>query len=233
MTQEGALKISSFIKIPLLLETEEMEKCLAFLIEKEGDLSFYNTFSVCDENQGIYQPNAFLEKYRSYIDALKGKNVGELRKSYPFFSHALSRTSDIFYEVSLENKKRVIKAVKPPIQLQPHEFTFSKESETFYSMVYSEKSVSFGVQFSYPNLFQDPHTHEVYNVDETFPNTSLFKSLRLWIRENTSPTLLVVNGKRFNLPYRIGKNCLSWIGEHPQFKEHSIELYVKTPQSIA
>lgn len=227
MDQEGALKVSSFIKIPLLIDDFEMENLCQFF----GDISFYNTQGVSDFTHGILKAPEFMEHYRSYINALKENKIIALKKSYPIFSYALSVTPDIFYEVKVDETRRVIKATKPPIQMQPHEFFFSQESETFYSMVFSEKSISYGIQFSYPNLYQNPHTHEVYNVDETFPNTSFFKNFRQWVRNNTVPSSFVVNGKKYNLPYRVGKGCFSWLSKHPQLLEN--QIFVKTPSSIS
>jgi len=221
---EGPLKVAQAVKIPLLLDEEEIISLLQFLKSSAPHLAFYNTHGVCAENEGIYSIEEFVHAYHQYVFALKEKRVPNVRSLISFFSSALSATSDIFYEISLENQKRLIKPIRPPIQLQPHEIIYSEESDTFYSMVYSEKSITFGIQLSYPNLFQDPHTHEAIDVDTSpfFPNTALFKALRLWVRENTRATPFIVKEKRMNLPYRLGKKCFPWINLHPQLESNNI-----------
>ncbi len=57
-------------------------------------------------------------------------------------------------------------------------------------MVLSRKSVTWGLQFSYPQLYQDPRTRQIFKVTDTpeFPNTALFSKLQKWIRSETLPT---------------------------------------------
>jgi hypothetical protein len=54
---------------------------------------------------------------------------------------------------------------------------------------------------------------------------ALFRKIQLWSREATRATPFVLEGKRINVPIRIGKNCLSWIGNHPQLQSQNIGVY--------
>jgi hypothetical protein len=93
-------------------------------------------------------------------------------------------------------------------------------------MVLSTESVTWGVQFSYPQLYQDPKSHRIAKVADSidFPNTSLFARMLKWLRHNTLPTPFFVHGQRVNAPIRIGRACLKWIDQHPQLKEKEIRV---------
>ena len=102
------------------------------------------------------------------------------------------------------------------MQLQPARLRYSKESEDFQIGVFGE-GISWGIQFSYPFLFQDEN-HEICKVDESFPNTHLFLTLQRFIRKKTKATPFLIGEKRINVPVRLGLNCFSWINRHPDFK---------------
>jgi hypothetical protein len=57
-----------------------------------------------------------------------------------------------------------------------------------------------------------------------FPNTTLFKRLQQWVRSHTIATPFEVEGKKINVPIRIGKRCLNWIHVHPQLRAKGIRV---------
>lgn len=231
LATEGALKVSQPLKIPLFLDGDEMESFLYFLESHFTTLSFYDTHSVVTQETGIYKSSSFLNSYKEYISFLQRGELPLRTMYHGFFSMALSITSDIFYQIDLEDEKRIIKATRPHIQLQPHHMTFSEDTHSLYSMTYSEDSITFGIQLSYPHFFQDPHSHEVLEVDsrDFFPNTQLFNKIRHWIREHTLPTPFLIQGKKVNFPIRLGKNCFPWINRHPQLQSNQLYVNRRNP----
>ena len=130
----------------------------------------------------------------------------------------------------LSNGKYLIKQKRPVIQLQRHHFIFT---DSFHSGVISKESITWGIQFSYPQLFLDPKTKQIGKVEknDTFPNTELFSRLAKWVRDNTVATPFVYEEKKMNQPMRLGKECFVWINHHPGLKKRG--LYVasrKNPQ---
>lgn len=212
------LKISKTLKIPTLIDVDEMKDLLAHMPEA----LFYLIQGVCKKGEGILRPNDFLEIYNLYLTFLK---KGERPPSAPFrgpFASALSLSSDALASLKIDESCYLIKAVKPVIQLQTSRITYSNEDKTFRSQQFGEGGIEWGVQFSYPQLYQDPITQDVMEVDDSFSNTSAFRILQKWIRHNTVATPFVVEGKRINAPIRLGKNCFSWIHSHPDLKGISI-----------
>jgi hypothetical protein len=114
--------------------------------------------------------------------------------------------------------KYLIKPIRPVIQLQGHHFFYSTLDEKFHPMVLGPDSVTWGIQFSYPQIYQHPQSHLYAKVDDSldFPNTALFRRLTQWMREHTTATPFIVQEKRTNSPIRLGKKCFSWIAKHPQ-----------------
>jgi hypothetical protein len=86
------------------------------------------------------------------------------------------------------------------------------------------KAIFWGIQISYPQIYQDPKSMELLKVGES-NNSELFALVRSWVRDATRPTPFVVSGMKTNVPIRLGKQCFSWIGAHPQLKEQGIVVH--------
>ncbi len=220
--EEGVLQVSKWTKCQVLLDIEEM----AELLDELSPLHFCVVSEPVKKEDGVIAAEMFLEQYKTYVSALKqGRLVDEslLRK---FFSSAATCSMDMVYAISVGKDKYLIKPVKPVIQLQTHHFFYSKLDGKFHPMVLSMESVTWGVQFSYPQLYQDPKSHRIAKVADSseFPNTSVFARLLKWLRHRTLPTPFYVQDQRVNAPIRIGRSCLDWIQWHPQLKEKGIRV---------
>lgn len=168
--------------------------------------------------QEIVTPQAFLEIYQEYVDALLQGTL-QFERYRPFFSSVWTTSLDMLYAVPIAEGKQLVRAHRPVIQLQPHRLAYSPSDGKLRSMVFGEETISWGIQFSYPALYQD-ESLQVFAVKEgdLFPNTALFKRLQQWMRSNTIPTPFEIKGgERINSPIRTGKRC-TWIHAHPQLK---------------
>ena len=143
------------------------------------------------------------------------------------FSSVFTVSSDSVYALPVGTDRRLIRVSRPVIQLQSHALDYSPHDEKFRAMVFGIDSVLWGIQFSYPQLFLDSRTKEAKAVVENgeFPNTRFFHTLQRWIRHHTIPTPFFVEGKRINVPIRLGKECLSWINNHPQLIKKNIKVW--------
>lgn len=220
-TVGSSLQASKWQKIPLLIDENEMQTLLFEL----GKLWIVRTSGVISNGEEVISQADFLEVYKFYIDALKkGENVQDPRlRSY--FSAILTTFPEALYRVALNENQSLVKVIQPVIQLQAHRFDYSFADHTFRSMVMGNESVSWGIQFSYPQIYQDDHL-QVLKVREgsQFPNTALFKKLQQWIRAHTIATPFEVEGKKVNVPIRLGKKCLQWINIHPQLQAKGLRV---------
>ncbi|HXF29285.1 MAG TPA: hypothetical protein VN457_05495, partial [Chlamydiales bacterium] len=57
-----------------------------------------------------------------------------------------------------------------------------------------------------------------------FANAQLFHTFRQWMRTNTRATPLVINGKKINVPIRIGTHVFGWINNHPDLVAKGIQI---------
>jgi hypothetical protein len=97
---------------------------------------------------------------------------------------------------------------------------FSDVDHEFRPMILSQNSIFWGLQFSFPQVYQDPKTGALKEAEVS----PLFQAIRKWIRNTTVPTPMMVEGKRVNIPIRLGKRCFSWINRHPQLKCKVMEI---------
>lgn len=219
---EGRLQVSKWLKYQALLDVAEMESLLSFL----SPFSIYIVSGPVEHKKYAVNASEFLSYYALYINALKTGQLPDETSLRPYFSSIFSNNSEVIYGMKLANEKVLIKPLKPVLQLQLHHFFASEIDGKFYPMVLSDQSTSWGIQFSYPQLYQDPKTQEITKVTSSpeFPNTSLFLKLVKWMRTNTIPTPFMFQGKRTNSPIRIGKQCLSWIENHPGLISRGIKI---------
>ena len=169
---------------------------------------FFNVSEILPLADLEVDQESFLSSYRHYIEGLKAGTLATFRH----FSSAISIDPEAFHTCMIGSEKYMAKPLKPLIQMQQHRFFPSKTAGAFHSMVMSQESIHWGIQFSYPQLYQDEHLMvKAVKETEEFPNTALFKKLQRWVRTRTVPTPFIVEGRQVNVPIRLGKNCFSWI----------------------
>jgi hypothetical protein len=217
------LQASKWLYCPLLIDLEEMKN----LFKTLGPFYLVLASGVTKEGEGFITHEQFLDCYAVYIEALKAGSLPDDSRIRPYFTSVLTCSLDPLYRVPLADRQQLIKIDKPVIQLQGHKFNYSTADGKFRSMVFGQASIFWGIQFSYPQLYQDENfvVKAVKEGDE-FPNTALFKKLQKWVRVNTVPTPFIVDGKQINVPFRLGKSCFTWINNHPQLIKN--QLIVKT-----
>lgn len=230
LTQEGPLLVSKAIKIPMLVDPSEMEDLFSVFEKEVGSFNIYYVQGVCKREEGKVAKCYFLNRYTEYVAALQKGEIPANETYRPLFSSFLSITDDILYSLPIENDLHLIKATRPVLQMQLNPIHYSKEGNEFRSMVFGSDSISWGIQFSYPQLFQDSKTQEIHPIRETslFPNTTLFKVFQRWVRGATLPTPFIIDGKKIQVPIRLGKKCFQWIGKHPQLIQKGIQIHGAT-----
>ncbi len=218
-------RASKWLSVALLIDVEEMNSLLKSL----ENVHIFTVGRVVKLGKGLISQETFLNVYSQYIEQLKKRQVPDDSLYRAFFASVLTTALDHLYSFPVGTDSQLIKIIKPVVQMQAHNLDYSKADEKFRPMVFGQDSVLWGIQFSYPQLFEDPQTHEVYKVNESsqFPNTKLFRTLQRWAREHTIPTPFIVENRMINVPMRLGKSCLSWINNHPQFEKKGLRVVVE------
>ena len=213
-SKEGMLQASKWLSHRVLLDGEEMEELFRAL----PPFRIFNVSQLVPIGGGEISSETFLTHYHTYVDALK---KGETPSpSPPIFSAALSAGESPFYFMPVKEGRGIIKIKTPVIQCSLHHFAYSAEEGTFHSMVHSTEAISWGLQFSFPQLYSNslhPEVIEIYK-DPNDPNALIFKAITKKVRALSAPTPFMMGDRRINATFRIGKKAREWIHHHPQLK---------------
>lgn len=220
--ERGVMRVSKALKHQVLLDAEEMRSLFAALEP-------FEIFAVSQpvlQNGMTLEKEEFLKSYAEYVASLKEGKLPDEMPMRKYFSSAFSTVREALYAMPVGNERFLVKAIKPVVQLQIHHFFASTIDGKFHSMVLGKDSITWGIQFSYPQIYQNPLSHEYSKVIDSpeFPNTALFHRLVKWLRAHTLPTPFVFQGKRSNQPIRLGRGCLPWIERHPGLIAHHIQI---------
>jgi hypothetical protein len=218
--QEGPFHASKWLKHQMLISSGEMAGLFksigpCFICHASGPAACPDLFPA---------PEIILEAYRGYVDTIKASATLDEKRLRRLFCNYLTYDLRSIYGVKVSEDRMILKPILPVVQMQLHHFFPSKIDGKFHSMVMAQDSVHWGIQLSYPQIFEDPKTHQFFKVTESdqFPNTILFKKVIQWIRSHAVPTPMVFQGVRTRVPFRIGKECFSFVNKHPQLKVHDI-----------
>lgn len=214
--QEGVYQGSKWLKFQVLCEESE----LADLFARLEPFSIFPLTGIVSKEQIPTSKDFFLSQYASWIEGLKQGIVpsdADLRK---VLACAFSESEDSFWLQDLGQNRYLVKISEPVIQVQAHYFIYS-EGE-FHSMSMGSGSIFWGLQFSFPQVYQDPKTLELLEPKQS-PNKERFQRIREWVRDQTRPTPFSIDGKKVNSTIRIGKKCKGWI--HPQIVQQGLSIY--------
>lgn len=215
-------KASKWLKHQFLLDADEMR----LFLDSMESCHIFKIGTVCPYNEIELGKNGFLKIYKRYIDDLKTGRIPEDPEYNRAFSSAITCSLDCLYAIELEGNQAIVRIAKPIVQIQLHTMDYSLADRQFHPMVFGNDTIQWGLQISYPQIYQDPHNSDLIPVLEgEFSNNGLYRHIQKWIRENTIPTPFVIDGsEKVNIPVRIGKKCLSWINEHPQLALKGLQV---------
>lgn len=225
---EKPLQASKWLQTPALLSKEELQHLFEFL-EESFHFYLFACGVVCNEEKEEASKQEFLENYGNYIEKLKHGELPDATLYRSFFSPIMTMTTEALFTIPVEKDRQIIRISKPIIQLQAHYMDYSTLDKKFHSMVFGRDSIPWGLQFSYPQLYQDNQTKqiEVIKKSTAFPNTALFQLLQKWMRQYTIPTPFMAEGTLCNVPMRLGKHCLEWINRHPKLIQKNLSVKIK------
>ena len=225
LNEEQPMQASKWLKCQALLEVEEMAKLLDHLSEQQP-LYIFLTGCITKPGKGLVSKQEFLDGYSRYIESLKSGLIPKNEDYRTLFSTIFTLDPAMLYSVLVGPDQQLIRVAKPVIQLQAHSLDYSPVDGKFRPMILGTESILWGIQFSYPQIFQNNETKEVeeITVSSSFPNTAAFRALQKWMRLNTIPTPFLVEQKTINVPMRLGKQCLSWVNNHPQLIKKNLKI---------
>lgn len=224
LQEEGYFQVSKWLSLQLLLDVHEMQN----LLEELGEFYICPIGQIYSLGEETISKENFLKCYAAYIEGIKAGKLIDESLYRTCFSSVFTKSLDHLYRAEIAKDHHLLRISKPVLQLQTHRMHYSKLDGKFRPMIFGSDSIMWGIQFSYPQIFQDNRTKEILNVlnHPEFPNSGLYHTLQKWVRKNTIPTPFMDGEKVINSPIRIGKSCLTWINHHPQLKSRGLQVGV-------
>lgn len=221
--KEGVMRASKWLKHQLLITEEEIRS----LFEALSPFEIFVVSEPVTRETMCMKNEEFLTHFDEYIAALKAGQHPDEAGLRRIFSSVFTSSRKALYAMEVGRERYLIKPIKPVIQLQLHHFFVSTIDGKFHPMVLGKESITWGIQFSYPQIYQCPKTQDFAKVvlSDEFPNSALFHKLVKWTRAHTVPTPFLFQNKRSNEPIRLGKGCFPWIARHPGLKERGVTVH--------
>lgn len=141
------------------------------------------------------------------------------------FSSALSQDSSDFSVTNLAGEKVLVKPRQPVIQLRPLSLSISPDG-ALQTKSWGKDHIFWGIQLSYPQIFQDPDTKEIIQALANHPNGKLFKEILRWFRHHTKPVSLAKREKSLAFSLKVGSKSVYLLAKHEQIKKSMIEFIV-------
>lgn len=215
---EGVYQGSKYLKYQVLCDAEE----LTVLFDRLGPFYIYHLTGLSDAEP--IEREKFLGEYNRWIQGLKEGNIPSDQALRTILASAWTVDTKELWRQQVPGNKYIVKLGGPIVQVQSHFFTYSPIDGVFRPMTMGLGNIFWGLQFSFPQIYQNPKTMELLEVEDC-PNAQLFQTIKQWVRDVTRATPFIVGGKKTNVPIRLGKGCFSWIHKHPQLIQQGIEVY--------
>ena len=215
---EGVYQGSKYLKYQVLCDAE----ALGNLFNRLGPFWIYPLTEL--KSGAPLDPLQFLAQYNLWIEGLKQGKVPSDAELRTLLACAWTAETDALWKQEVPGGRYIVKIGQPVVQVQAHFFSYSPIDEVYRPMTLGSASIFWGLQFSFPQIYQEAKTLELREIDES-ANSELFLKIKQWVRDETRPTPFVASGKRTNVPIRLGKNCFSWIHAHPQLIAQHIGVY--------
>lgn len=221
-SQEQPLQAAKWLKVPVLLDESEMQQ----LFNDLGDFELYLCGTVRPKGQEQLDRKDFLKHYAEYIHSLKRGVLPASANYQQWFCPVMTAEREALYALPINDTQQLVRVARPIVQLQAHAIDYSPVDKKFRSLVYGLESIPWGIQFSYPQIYQDRDSKEIESTRQGVEtkNSLLFQAIQRWMRQHTVPTPFFVEEKWHNVPMRLGKNCFSWINQHPQLIVKGIKV---------
>lgn len=222
--KEGNLQVSQFLHIQVLLSSKELTSLIEQLQEELEALLLVATGKIAPPQDLIVPPALFCQRYSDYVEELaQGRNPDPTRAQCDF-SVSLSCDQSDFFAIEVASGGQLVKPKMPVVQVQAHFMGFSLVDARLRPMVRSSDSIPWGLQFSYPLIFQDPKTSDVHQAlrEERFQSRLIFQKIQRWMRLHTRSTPFIYKEKRMNVPMRIGHDCFEWVNNHAMLQYHGL-----------
>ncbi|PCI76629.1 hypothetical protein COB21_04165 [Candidatus Aerophobetes bacterium] len=223
LSKLGEMQASKWLRIRILLD----EKTLTQWFDLIGQVCFVNLFATKSEDALIVSPEEVLSRYTQYMEQIKaGKEVDHAYFQKKLTLH-MTKDPKSCYKTALKGKSIYFAKEKAPgVRMALFGFSWDKSHREIHSNVYSKTTISWGLEFSYPQIFSGSlDTEVVYLAQEKDrPNSALFVQLKQLIRRASKPVKFIYEDQKIISSLRMDKTGGAWINNHFGLKENSLKV---------
>ena len=207
---EGRYQVSHPLKFPVFLTRNELEK----LFEAMGRPLIAQTSRLVSEDEIFVQPEEFFAAYE--------------RRDRAILSSVLTKDSGALYGMRQKDGRILVRSCQPVMQMHLFHFTLSHDRQECLQMAHGSGAIPWGIELFFPTRFRDPKTLKDCEVlkEERFVNRNILKAAQKWVRQNTIPTPLLIDGARKNQTFRLGKEKVSTINRYEPLIENGLKIEV-------
>jgi hypothetical protein len=188
-------------------------------------LHLFRVASVVAKGKEEMEISEFLSIMTKFITEIESRSDIDIDPYRIPFSCALSPTISDFSVMHLPGERVLVKPREPVIQLRPLSLSMSPEG-ALQTKSWGKDNIFWGIQLSYPQIFQDPQTKEIVQALADHPNGKLFKEILKWFRLHTKPVSLAKRGKSLAFSLKVGAKSVYLLAKHEQIKKSIIEFVV-------
>lgn len=215
--REGVFRGSRWLQVAVLLEGVE----LLDLLQTFSNLQVFVTSGVVGKGQEQVTAEDYCIRYENHLKAIQASQ----RVESSSLAISLSVCPSCLYVMSVGEQGRLVRVRRPVIEVRPHSLGYCKLDGKFRSMIRGESAIFWGIELSYPQLYQSPQSGEILATTDpaAFPNALIFRNIQRWMRQHTRPTPFIVEGRVLPISARLGRRC-EWAYQHPQLLQQGIGL---------
>lgn len=172
------LKASRWIHFRAFFDTKALKK----FFHDFGEIYFLIPGKVGSLGEVMIDREDFFSRYDRYLHALK--NGTTIDKS--MLNVSLSLAHDAACIKNFSPNRCLVEICKPVIRVSLYNFYIDTELKKVVMQDHPEKSVSFGLEFSFPYFYENPLTFqpEEHYKDLSYQNTKLFRNMQSWMRHH-------------------------------------------------
>ncbi|MCH1429566.1 MAG: hypothetical protein GWP59_01005 [Chlamydiales bacterium] len=219
--EKGSFKVSKWLSLGVFLSPSTFAK----LWDELSPFYLVHSDRVLQENF-FSSKESFIKHYSLYFNSLKSGELPNESFFRKYFSFTLSKDLEHYYKMPLGNEKLLIKAQRPVLQSQFFTLGFSFEERKVRSMVMGQNTLFWGLQLSFPQLYQNPSSPAIEKITRgpDFPNAELFYNIQRFCRYHTHPVFFSYKGEKIVSPFRLDNENMDWIDNHPQLRQLEISV---------
>ena len=213
---EGSYEAAKWLKWPVLADEKEFGE----LFRRLAPCDLVPLTGVVEPDRLLMPSDCFLAEAKRWIERLQQHQAPTMEDLRTVLACALTNDRDAIWLHEVKPERYLVKSKNRSCRSKPIFFPIRSKTKPFIRWCSAKRVSSGASSFPIPKFFSIP----IGNTEKSTRRfrTQFFSEIRQWTRDVTRPASFLVDGKKVNVPMRIGKNCLSWIASHPQLKQHNL-----------